>query len=82
MSAPQNEKNGEQDRPKPEYDRSTLLMAAALFISFCLFIFFLPQIMLLIGGQNRFMAGGLIALTLVFPFAGFWLRGRMRRAQK
>lgn len=64
------------------YDRATLVIAALIMIGFCLFVYFLPAIMLAIGGDNRWISGGMIALVLVLPFAGFWLRGRIKRRSK
>lgn len=61
------------------YDRKTLITAAALFIGFCLLIFYAPNIMLMIGGENSYMAGAFVVAIMVLPFVGFWLRGRMKR---
>ncbi|MEL6201082.1 MAG: hypothetical protein AAFQ04_13095 [Pseudomonadota bacterium] len=68
----------EDELMSPTYSRATLLIAASLFIGFCLLVFFLPQIMLAIGGDNAWVAGSVIAAVLVLPFIGLWLRGRMR----
>ncbi|MEO1702751.1 MAG: hypothetical protein AAFR71_11935 [Pseudomonadota bacterium] len=62
----------------PTYSRATLLVAAALFIGFCLLLFFLPQIMLAIGGENSWIAGSVIGAVLLLPFVGFWFRGKVR----
>lgn len=62
------------------YDRKTLLTAAALFAGFVILVFFAPQIMLLIGGQNPYIAGGFVAGVIVLPFVGLWLRGRFKRS--
>ncbi|MEL6437540.1 MAG: hypothetical protein AAFP99_12190 [Pseudomonadota bacterium] len=75
------EERGDGDKSDlmaPTYDRTTLFVAAAIFIGFCLFIFFLPQIMLAIGGENRLIAGAMIGVVLILPFAGLWLRGRIK----
>ncbi|MEO1747886.1 MAG: hypothetical protein AAFR27_04585 [Pseudomonadota bacterium] len=71
-------KDSEDELMSPTYSRATLLIAASLFIGFCLLVFFLPQIMLAIGGDNTWVAGSVIAAVLVLPFVGLWLRGRMR----
>ncbi|MEO0544271.1 MAG: hypothetical protein AAFY99_10680 [Pseudomonadota bacterium] len=73
------DKKSEDEAMSPAYSRSTLLVAAALFIGFCLLLFFLPQIMLAIGGDNSWVAGSVIGAVLILPFVGFWLRGRSRR---
>ncbi|MEM1376359.1 MAG: hypothetical protein AAGG69_03115 [Pseudomonadota bacterium] len=65
----------------PTYNTKTLVIAASLFISFCLLLFFLPQIMLAIGGDNQWIAGSMIGVVLVLPFVGLWLRGRVRAKQ-
>ncbi|MCI5074746.1 hypothetical protein [Oricola sp.] len=62
-----------------QYDARTLAAAAAIFIGFALIIFFLPNIMLAVGEQNRVLAGAVVIGVLVLPFVGLWLRGRMRR---
>ncbi|QKV20326.1 hypothetical protein [Oricola thermophila] len=61
------------------YDRKTLITAGAIFIGFALLVYFLPNIMLAIGGENRWLAGAVVFIVLVLPFLGLWLRGRMRR---
>ena len=70
------------EKSASSYDGRTLITAALLFISFCLLLFFLPQIMLAIGGENPWIAGTVIAAILVLPFVGLWLRGRMRGANR
>ena len=70
MSGPENNAN--------EYPKSTLFMAALIFISFSLLIYFLPVIMLAVGGQNRWISGSVVAAVLVLPFVGLWLRGKKR----
>lgn len=67
---------------KNQYDSKTLATAAAIFIGFALVIFFLPNIMQAIGGENRIFAGAVVVGVLVLPFIGLWLRGRMRRKGK
>ena len=62
-----------------EYDRKTLVAAAVIFIGFALVLYFLPNIMLAVGGENRWLAGAVVAAVLVAPFLGLWLRGRSRR---
>jgi len=69
------------DDSNNRYDSKTLLTAAAIFIGFALLIYFLPTIMLAIGGENRWLAGAIVAAVLVLPFLGLWLRGRMRRGK-
>ena len=80
MTAPQDEENG-ATKP-PEYDRGTLIIAALIFVGFALLLYFLPVIMNAIGGDNPWAAGVAIAAVLVLPFAGLWLRGRVRRGKK
>lgn len=63
------------------YDRKTLVTAAAIFVGFALLIYFLPDIMMAVGGQNRWLAGAIVVLVLVLPFLTLWLRGRMRRGK-
>ncbi|MEN0000179.1 MAG: hypothetical protein AAF940_04790 [Pseudomonadota bacterium] len=70
------------EKAAASYDRRTLITAALLFIGFCLLLFFLPQIMLAIGGENPWIAGAVIAAILVLPFVGLWLRGRTRGADR
>jgi hypothetical protein len=62
-----------------QYNRKTLVTAALIFAGFAALVFFLPDIMLTVGGENRWVAGGIIAAVLVLPFVGLWLRGRARR---
>ncbi|WP_425417096.1 hypothetical protein [Oricola indica] len=64
---------------KNQYDSKTLATAAAIFIGFALLIFFLPNIMQAVGGENRILAGAIVVGVLVLPFVGLWLRGRIRR---
>lgn len=70
MSAPQNDDG---------YDRKTLITAAALFIGFCLLVFYAPSIMLMIGGEHGYVAGAFVVGVMALPFVGFWLRGRTKR---
>lgn len=70
MSTPEN---------NDSYDRKTLITAAFLFVGFCLLVFYAPTIMLMIGGQNSYVAGAFVVGVIVLPFVGFWLRGRMKR---
>lgn len=63
------------------YNRKTLITAAVLFVGFALLLYFLPNIMLAIGGQNRWLAGAVVAAVLILPFFGLWLRGRARRGK-
>ncbi|WP_193174866.1 hypothetical protein [Oricola nitratireducens] len=65
-----------------EYDRKTLVTAAAIFIGFALILYFLPNIMIAVGGENRWLAGAVVAAVLVLPFVGLWLRGRWRRKDR
>lgn len=70
MSTPDNNDN---------YDRKTLITAAFLFVGFCLLVFYAPTIMLMIGGENSYVAGAFVVGVIVLPFVGLWLRGRMKR---
>ncbi|MGB7431142.1 MAG: hypothetical protein WA921_01590 [Ahrensia sp.] len=70
MSAPEN---------NDSYDRKTLITAACLFVGFCLLVFYAPTIMLMIGGENSYVAGAFVVGVIVLPFVGLWLRGRMKR---
>ena len=63
------------------YDRKTLLAAAAIFAGFAVLLYFLPRIMLAVGGESRWLAGAVVAAVLVLPFFGLWLRGRARRSK-
>lgn len=63
------------------YDRKTLLATAAIFVGFALLLYFLPNIMLAVGGESRWLAGAIVAAVLVLPFVGLWLRGRARRGK-
>jgi membrane protein DedA with SNARE-associated domain len=65
-----------------EYDRKTLVSAAVIFIGFALILYFLPNIMIAVGGENRWLAGAVVAAVLVLPFVGLWLRGRWRRKDR
>ena len=49
-----------------QYDRKTLLTAAALFIGFALVIYFLPNIMMAVGGESRWLAGVVVAAVLAW----------------
>ncbi len=71
----------EPAKPPNAYDTPTLIVAGLIFVGFCLALYFLPTIMLVIGGDNPVAAGIMIAVILVLPFAGLWLRGRVRRRQ-
>ena len=64
------------------YDARTLITAALLFAGFAALVYALPAIMTAVGGENRWLAGAVIAAVLVLPFAGLWLRGRMRRKDR
>lgn len=66
----------------PDYDRGTLIVAGLIFVGFALLLYFLPAIMTAIGGDNPWAAGTAIAAVLVLPFAGLWLRGRVKRSRK
>jgi len=63
------------------YEPRTLLTALAIFVGFALVLYFLPNIMLAVGGENRWLAGVIVAAVLVLPFLGLWLRGRSRRGR-
>ena len=64
------------------YDARTLVGAAAILIGFGALLYFLPSIMLVIGGESRWLAGAVVAVVLALPFIGLWLRGRSRRGLK
>lgn len=68
-----------EDDNNQQYDRKTLLVAAALFIGFCLLTYFLPAIMGAVGTDLPYLTGAVIAGFLVLPFIGLWLRGRSKR---
>ena len=74
-----NEHESENRPGDSGYDAATLAGAAIVLIGFALLVWFLPSIMLAIGGGNPVLAGLAIAVVLVLPFAGLWLRGRSRR---
>ena len=61
------------------YDARTIIAAAVIFIGFAALVYMLPAIMNAVGGENRWLAGAVIAAVLVLPFIGLWLRGRYRR---
>ncbi len=71
----------ENKKPAAEYDTATLIGAGVIFVGFGLLVYFLPLIMLAIGGESPLGAGLAIAGVLVLPFIGFWLRGRNRRGK-
>ena len=61
------------------YDWRTIAATAIIFIGFAALVYALPAIMNAVGGENRWLAGAVIAAVLVLPFVGLWLRGRYRR---
>ena len=61
------------------YDGKTLITAGLLFAGFSALVYFLPAIMMAVGGGNPWAAGAVVAAVLILPFAGLWLRGRSRR---
>lgn len=62
-----------------DYDRKTLISAAALLIGFGVLLYYLPPIMKAIGQESLWLAAAMVAVVIVLPFAVLWLRGRMRR---
>lgn len=65
-------------QPESTYDRKTLVMAALIFVGFCLLIYFLPVVMTALGGGGVGAQIAAVAFILLLPFIGFWLRGRMK----
>lgn len=57
----------------------TLLGAAAVFVGFVSFAWFLPNIMQVAGEISPWAAAAVVALFLVGSFGVLWLRGRFRR---
>ena len=69
------------NKPDNAYSRSTIIMTAIILGVFGVLLYYVPAIMLALGGQNRWLAGGVIAAILVLPFVVLWLRGRYKRKQ-
>lgn len=65
--------------PDNGYSRTGLLITAVGFVAFGVFLYYIPNIMLTLGGQNRWLAGAVIAAILLLPFVVLWLRGRYKR---
>lgn len=66
------------DRPT----RNALIAAALILVGFGLAAFYMPSIMLMLGGASP-IAGGVVAVLFVAAFFGvFWLRGRSRKNEE
>ncbi len=63
------------------YEARTLVAAGLIFAGFAAVLYFLPNIMMAVGNENRYLAIAVVAAVLVLPFVGLWLRGRARRGK-
>ena len=61
------------------YEPGTLIAAAIIFAGIAVVLYFMPNIMLAAGARSPWLAGAVIAVVLVLPFVGLWLRGRSRK---
>ena len=59
-----------------------LIAAAIIMASFVTVAFFMPDLMLAIGGVSPVAAGALAVLFVAAFFAVFWLRGRRRNKER
>ncbi len=62
-------------------DRETRQTALATFLIlgvFCVFLYFVPTIMLGVGKISPVLGALVVALVLLAPFVFFWLRSRSR----
>lgn len=62
-------------------DRETRQTALATFLIlgvFCMFLYFVPTIMLAVGKISPVLGVLVVALVLLAPFVFFWLRSRSR----
>lgn len=57
-------------------NRSSAIAAAIILIVFGLFAYFLPRIMLAVGGYSQIAAGVVAVVFLGGLFVVLWLRGR------
>lgn len=60
-------------------NRSNLIAAAAILVGFGVVAYFLPTIMLAVGGVSPVAAGVVAVLFVAAFFMVFWLRGRSQR---
>ncbi len=62
-------------------DRETRQTALATFLIlgvFCVFLYFVPTIMLAVGNISPVLGALVVAIVLLAPFVFFWLRSRSR----
>ncbi|PZO77921.1 MAG: hypothetical protein DI629_13335 [Mesorhizobium amorphae] len=64
--------------PQPT-SRATLLGAGAFLLGFAVLAYFMPSIMLALGGVSTTLAVVVVALFIVAPFAVLWLRARAQK---
>ncbi len=62
-----------------ESNRNAAIAAAVIMISFGVFAYFLPTIMLAVGNVSQVAAGIIAVLFVAAFFLVFWLRGRSQR---
>jgi hypothetical protein len=60
-------------------DRNAAIAAAAILGGFGLFAFYLPAIMLAVGGVSQLAAGAVVVVFLAALFVILWLRSRRQR---
>ena len=60
-------------------DRNAAVAAAVIVAGFGLFAFYLPAIMLAVGGVSQLAAGGLVVVFLAALFVILWLRSLRQR---
>ena len=63
-------------------NRKTLLGAGLFLLGFALFAYFLPTIMISLGGRSMAAAVVVAALFIVAPFVVLWLRGRSQARKR
>ncbi len=61
--------------------KKNAIAAALVMGAFCLLAFFLPNIVLWLGGYSPWLGGAAALLFVVAFFGVFWLRGRSRRGK-
>lgn len=59
--------------------RDAAIAAAVILVGFGLFAFYLPTIMLAVGGYSPWAAGAVAVAFVAAFFLVFWLRGRSQR---
>ena len=62
--------------------RNTAIAALVILLGFGLVAFYMPTIMLWLGGLSPYAGGAAAALFVLAFFGVFWLRGRSQRRKQ